>query len=159
MLAPLIILPLVFIPAALASPIPFPSSDISVPTESSARSLELVGTTSPTIFLDGKFDTEIAKRECVYIHDKYSRKAEHERKVEKERGRREAHQSRRSRRSGVTTVPVANLGALDSVVSLMSDAVKSSVTDAVNDSTLARSQSARPLSSCVSASPDVQLMS
>lgn len=97
-------------PIALASPVDLTSlSQDSSP----ARTLELVGVASPKQLIDGKFDMEMAKRDCVYIQEKYARRSEHERKVEAHRQRRAG---RKAKRAGVTSVPVTNIGNL--IVSL-----------------------------------------
>ena len=105
MLAPLVILPLLLAPAAMASPIALSSTDLAQEV-TPARTLELVGATSPKPIIDGKFDFEMAKRDCVSVQEKYARRSEHERQIEAKRRTRAA---RKAKRSGVTNVPVTNV--------------------------------------------------
>jgi hypothetical protein len=59
--------------------------------------------------VDGKFDTELAERDCAYIQEKYARRSEHERKVQ---AARQGRSTRKTKRAGVSNVPLNNIGNL-----------------------------------------------
>ena len=77
-------------------------SALASPIQSSVRSLELTGSPVREVFPDGKYDEELVKRECVYIQEKYSRRAEHEQAV--------AARKPRQAKRGVATVALQNHG-------------------------------------------------